>query len=486
MKLGKTPIEKITLIQPPDPEGTVVLRDHAGNFGILEKKASVIRYDIFPPLDLAYSAALLEKNGFDVSIIDSPTLNLDRSRILREVVRKNPNLIIVNTSGVTVSNDLDLASWLKRTLDIETVAITPAYLPENVLKEKGIDIFVRGEIEYTILELCQKYPDIKGIKGIFYKEDGNFFNNPKRPLIENLDELPLPAYHLLPMKEYSFHMFRGKSFSTVMASRGCPFCCMYCPYPLGYGDVWRGKSPENVLAELRMLKEEYKIESVLFRDQVFNFIPERTEKICDEMIKQHLDMDWRCECRADLLSKELMMKMKKAGCAGVHMGVESGDPVILKKIAKTGLSIARIKEVFNEAREIDLETVAFFMIGFPGETKESISKTFKLARELKAKQAWFCSVVPYPGTKLCKLAERKGWILTKNLEEYTGRTVVMRNDSLTEDDIRNAVDTANIMFSKDNAQILKTIFSLQGVSSVLLDPKKAVKFTLGRFTNKKW
>jgi len=126
------------------------------------------------------------------------------------------------------------------------------------------------------------------------------------------------------------------------------------------------------------------------------------------------------------------------------------------------------------------------MIGFPCETKESISKTFNLARELKAKQSWFCATVPYPGTKLCELAEKKGWILTKNLEDYTGRNVVMRNDSLTEDDIRNAVDAANIMFSKGNTQILKTVFSLQGVSSLLLDPKKAVKFTLGRFKNKKW
>jgi radical SAM superfamily enzyme YgiQ (UPF0313 family) len=477
-------LEKIVLVQPPDPEGTVVIRDHMGKFGILEKKTSVTRYDVLPPLDLAYSAALLEKNGFDVSIIDSPTLGLDRSKVLREVVSKSPDLIIVNTSGVTISNDLDLASWLKNTLEIETVAITQTYMPENILKKNDTDIFIRGEVEYTILELCQKYPNIKKIKGIVYKKDNKFFYNPKRPLIKNLDELPFPAYHLLPMSKYSFHMFKKKNFTTALTSRGCPFGCIYCLYPLGYGDVWRGRSPENVLTELKILTDEYKVKSILFRDQVFNFIPKRTEKICDAMIKEGIDIEWRCECRVDLLSKDLMLKMKKAGCVGVHVGVESGDPTILRNIAKTGISIDVVKRVFNDAKEIGLEALAFFMIGFPGETKESISKTFELAREIKAKQSWFCAVVPYPGTKLYKLAKRKGWILTENLEEYTGRSVVMRTDHLTEEDIREAVDVANVMFSKDNTQLMKSIFSLQGISTALLDPKRAMKFTLGRFINR--
>jgi radical SAM superfamily enzyme YgiQ (UPF0313 family) len=357
-------------------------------------------------------------------------------------------------------------------------------MPEDILKKKDINIFIRGEVEQTILELCQKYPNFKKIKGLFYKKDNKFFYNPKRPLIKNLDELPFPAYHLLPMDKYSFHMFKGKSFTTVLTSRGCPFSCIYCLYPIGYGEIWRGRSPENILTELKILTEMYDIKSILFRDQVFNFIPKRTEKICEGIVKEGIDVEWRCECRIDLLSKNLMMKMKDAGCVGVHLGVESGDPNVLRNIAKTGISVDMIKKVFREAREIDLEALGFFMIGFPGETKESISKTFELAREIKAKQSWFCAVVPYPGTKLYELAERKGWIITKNLDEYTGRTVVMRTDQLTEDDIKKAVDTANVMFSKDNTQLMKKIFSLQGISTALMNPKKAMKFTLGRIINR--
>lgn len=209
-KVEADKIQKVVLIQPPDPEGTIVIRDHMGRFGIKEKKNSVIRYDVFTPLDLAYSAALLEKNGFDVAIIDSPTLNLNRSKILRRVVNKNPDLIIVNTAGVTIPNDLDFASWLKNTLETETVAMTSTYMPEHILMNSDIDVFIRGEAEYTILELCQNYPDIKEIKGVSYKKDNKIFHNPRRPLIKNLDELPLPAYHLLPMHRYSNHMFKRK------------------------------------------------------------------------------------------------------------------------------------------------------------------------------------------------------------------------------------------------------------------------------------
>jgi radical SAM superfamily enzyme YgiQ (UPF0313 family) len=475
-------LEKIALIQPPDPEGMAVIRDHMGRFGVMGKKTSIIRNDIFPPLDLAYSASLLEKEGFEVSITDSPALNLDWPGIQKVVKSKNPDLIFVNTCGITIAEDLDLASWLKNILGIETIAIVPVYAPEEILKEKGIEVFIHGEAEYTVLEICKKYPDIRNIDGLSYKKDGNIVYNPKRPLIKDLDELPFPAYHLLPMKKYSNHML-GRNFTLALTSRGCPFGCAYCMYPMGYGDLWRGRSPQNVVEELKMLKEEYKVKGVLFRDQVFNFNPQRTEDICDGIVKEGLDIRWRCECRVDLFTKTVLEKMKLAGCAGIHMGIESGDMKILKSVAKGCISdnhIDKIKEVFSYSKSIGLETLAFFMIGFPGETKESILKTFELAREIKANRAWFGAVVPYPGTRLYEIAEKNGWLLTKDTRKYTGRDVVMRTDLLAEEDIRAAVDAGNAMFSKDNAQFLKTAFSSQGIKTALLDPKRAFKIATER------
>jgi len=347
-----------------------------------------------------------------------------------------------------------------------------------------IDFGVFSEGEYTFSDLLNNLEHPERVKNLFVRHSNSIVFTGRGNYVD-FARLPPPLREPFDISKY-----KDKYCSIgIQTKRGCKFGCIYCLYPLGCGSVWRGRSPEGVLTELKMLEEEYKIKSILFRDQVFNFNPKRTEKICDGIIKEGINIEWRCEARVDFFSKNLLVKMKKAGCAGVHMGIESGDLAILKSVAKGCISadhIDKVKKVFRDAREIGLEALAFFMIGFPGETKESISKTFELARELKAKRAWFSPIVPYPGTKLYEIAKMKGWLLTENLEDYTGRKVVMRTDQLTGEDIRKAVDAGNVMFSKDKTQLLKTVFSSQGISSALRDPKKALKFTLGRIFNKNW
>lgn len=487
---GTKRIKRVLFIQPPDPEGMIIVRDHMGKFGIMEKKTSVVREDVFPPLDLAYSAALLEKHGYEVAIIDSPTLGLNRSKVLRQTVAFGPDLIVVNTCGVAIGHDLDFAGWLKKTIEISVCAIAPTYIPPGIIEQKDIDVFIYGgEFEMTILELCHRWPMVEGVQGTFYREgkDSGFKRNPPRPFIKTLDELPFPAYHLLPMGKYSHDLFKGKRFSTVLFSRGCPFGCEYCLYPLGCGDKWRGREPESMVKELKLLRKKYRIQAILFRDQVFNFDKKRTKELCDLMVKERLNIEWRCEMRADLVDRELLEKMKAAGCVGIHMGIESGDIDILRSVAKGCINddyIEKVKQVFKDARKIGIEALAFFMIGFPGETRESVSKTFELARELNAARAWFSPLVPYPGTPLYEKAKKNGWILTEDLKEYTGRKVVMVNGHLTAEEIQIAIDSANAMFSKDKKNLLRTIFSQQGVKSMLMDPRKAARFTIGRFANR--
>lgn len=487
---NKSAVKKVVLIQPPDPKGKIVIRDHMGRFGIMDDKVSVARNDVFPPLDLAYSAALLEKNGFEVRIIDAPVMNYTRARLLKEVKQFDPDMIIVNTAGVTIAYDLETAARLKSALRTETTVITPTFIDEEAIKKSKIGLFIRGESEYTVLELCQKYPNVKKIRGMFFRKGRKLVYNPKRPLIQDLDALPFPAYHLLPLKKYSNHMFKGRVFTTAMTSRGCPFGCIYCLYPLGMGHIWRGRTAQNVVRELKMLHEEFGVEAVLLRDQVFNFNQKRAEEICDGIIREGIKIKWRCEARVDLFSKRLLRKMKQAGCDGIHLGIESGDINVLNSVAKgctTSKYLEITKRVFRQAKEVGLETLAFFMVGFPGETKESIEKTFKLAREIKADQAWFTGMVPYPGTELYKMAERKGWLLTKNYKEYTGRGAVMRTDHLSAEDIKKAVEAGNAMFSKSNVKFLQLAMSPQGIKSALLDPKRALRIVVGRFSNRgKW
>jgi radical SAM superfamily enzyme YgiQ (UPF0313 family) len=454
-----------------------------GMFGILERTSSAKHYVSFPPLDLAYAASLLESNGFHVEIIDASVLSLDKIGVLKLLSRKEPSLIIINTCGVSFYHDLDFARSIKKITQIPVAIIEPypGFIHWSGSIFRGFDFVIRREIEYTVLELCEKFPDVEKIKGLIHKKDNKIITNPTRSLIKNLDELPFPAYHLLPVEKYSYDMLEKKPFLTLLTSRGCPFNCFYCTYPLGYGKIWRGRSPENVIEELKLLKKKYKVKSILFRDQVFTFDQSRAEKICEYIIQEDLDVKWRCETRIDCLSKNLMKKMKAANCVGVHIGIESGDTEILKKFGKVGISIEKVKRVFRDAKKIDLELLAFFMIGFPGETKESVQKTFTLAKELNAERCWFNPATPYPGTEFYKMAESKGWLLTKNLERYTSRNVVMRTDLLTEEEIRRFVETGNLLFSKSRKQLLKTVFSRRGIKTAFLDPKRAIKFTVGRF-----
>ena len=195
---------KILLIQPPDPPRKQIIRDHMGRFGIV-KKALPFKDDILPPLDLAYSASLLEKNGFDVNIIDSPALSLSPSKTLKMVKKENPDMIFISTSAVSIDSDLTFVNNLKKIND-SIVAVTGSYLtvrPEIALKKKNIDLVILGEIESTVLEISKKKEKFNSIKGIAYKKNKKIIVNQKRDLIKNLDALPFPSYHLLPMKKKS-------------------------------------------------------------------------------------------------------------------------------------------------------------------------------------------------------------------------------------------------------------------------------------------
>lgn len=466
------------LIQPPDPPKTQCLRDHMGYFGILKKGISLVKNDILPPLKLAYSASLLEKNGFEVNLIDAPALDYDVKKTLNIVERVQPDLVVIDSAGVTNSYDLYFAEQIKNITNT-IVSVTGPHLtinPEIALQKKDIDIVIRGDIEYTILELSQKLSEFKDVKGIAFKKDNKIVLTPKRPPIINLDELPFPAFYLLPMKKYRFNLLKKTPFTTCLTSRGCPFACIYCPYPQGYGEFWRGRTPENVLDELIWLKNEFKIKSLLFRDQVPTFDMKRAEKIYDMMIKEGLDIEWRCETRADRISKELLIKMKKSGCVGVHFGVESGDPKILKNIGKDNIPIDLTKKIFREAKEIGLSTVGYFLIGLPGETKETIKKTVELAKDLNADESWFNSPVPYPGTKLYEIAKKNNWILTDDFEKYSGTEVVMRTDELSEDDIKEALRNAKIMFPGTSTNLLRLFFTKRGFLSTVSHPKMALKY----------
>jgi radical SAM superfamily enzyme YgiQ (UPF0313 family) len=478
---------KTVFLQPPDPPEGKVVRDMAGRFGI---RVEANTGAVLPPLDFAYAASILEKNGFTSQIIDAPALHLDVQEVLEELLKEKADMIVISTTPVSFKNDLEISDSIKEKLPDTLVCLTGSLvsiLPEIALNGSKVDIVVRNEIEFTILDLLRVLGDkrFEGVRGIAYMENGKVVRTPDRALISNLDELPFPAYHLLPMGRYSHNWFseEDKPFMTMLASRGCPYKCIYCPYPIGYGNLWRGRSAQNVLNEMQFLVDNFHVKSILFRDQVFTFDMKRTEEICRGIVERGIDVKWRCETRVDRLSRKLMTVMKEAGCAGLHLGVESGDPEVLSKIGKPGMNIDKIKRAFADADDLGIETGAFFMIGLPGETKQSVWKSFRLAMDLNPDIISFAAVTPYPGTELYKLAEEKGWILTRDWTRYTGFDVVMRTDDLSEEDILQALKYLNMCIGYRSKNLEKKVFSRKGFKEAFLNPLRAGKWVLSTLKN---
>ena len=485
--IRKGDVVKTVFLQPPDPPEGKVLRGMAGRFGI---RVDTNARGVLPPLDFAYAASVLEKNGFTSEIIDAPALDLDVQEVLDELSKEKADMIVMNTTPVSFEKDLEISGLIKEKSPDTLVCLTGSLvsiLPEIVLNDSKVDIVVRNEIEYTVPDLLRVLEGkrFEDVKGIAYGKNGKIIKTPDRPLITNLDELPFPAYHLLPMGRYCHNWFseKQKPFMTMLASRGCPYKCIYCPYPIGYGNLWRARSAQNVLSEIQFLVDKFHVKSILFRDQVFTFDMKRTEEICRGIVERGIDIRWRCETRVDRLSRKLMTVMKEAGCVGLHLGVESGDPEVLSRIGKPGANIDMIKRVFADADDLGIETGAFFMIGLPGETKQSVWKSFELAMELNPDIISFAAVTPYPGTELYKLAEEKGWILTRDWTRYTGFDVVMRTDDLSEEDILHALRYLNMCVGYRRKKLEKEVFSRKGFKEAFLNPSKAAKWLLSTTKN---
>jgi radical SAM superfamily enzyme YgiQ (UPF0313 family) len=284
---------------------------------------------------------------------------------------------------------------------------------ETLVTAPEIDIIVRGEGEETIIELLRalehKQP-LSKIEGISYRKDGRVESNPVCSKIVDLDSLPFLAYHLLPWKRYKPHPPHGRAlpFAAIITSRGCPYRCSYCSKPV-FGNKFRGQSPERVVEEINYHKRGLGIKEFAFYDDVFTLNKRRAYAIVDEMMGRGLKIHWTCETRADLVDKELLRRMKQAGCYSIAYGIESASQEIVNTLNRD-VTIEQVEEAVRLSQEVGLQTIGYFMIGSPGESRETIRQTIQFAKKLKLDFAQFSVTTPYPGTKLYELYSdgRKG------------------------------------------------------------------------------
>ena len=414
---------------------------------------------IYPPLGLAYIASSLEQHAHKVKIIDCDT-DIILLKNIGEIYRDyDPDLTGIYHMTWTFGQAKGIAQEI-RAINSEAKIVVGgpnvSSFPKLTLKYGGFDYAVKGEGEITINELVDAIErgdnGLEKIHGLVFKQNnGNrIVKNPDRPLIPDIDTNPFPAWHLLPLNKYFDVFTREKKFATMITSRGCPFNCTFCDKKNRMGRKWRARTPENVLDEIEMLNTKYKIREFMFFDDTFTVNRKRVLELCKGIKERKLDIIWECRARVDQIDRELLAKMRDGGCYRIRYGMESGDDEILK-VMKKGIAVSQIRDCAKITKEEGIENFAYFMMGSPQETPETLEKTLNLALEIDPDFVSFSKTILIPGCDMLDWAANNGYIAPNHwelflAEEETNSAPALATAVLPEEFVDNYISYANKKF----------------------------------------
>lgn len=374
-----------------------------------------------PPLGIAWLAAVLRENGYsDINLIDSVINDYKNEDVIELLKKQTPDIIGVSFGTQNRFFALDLIRLIKKEFPQVPIVVGgphPTLTADDLLKNVSeIDIVVKGEGEYTFLEIVQAIDqdnDLNDIDGISFRDENNQIkHNQLRAPIKDLDALPMPARDLLPIDKYQQKIPLSTEICTSMISaRGCPYKCIYCSTSKQWGHKIRHRSPKHIIDEIEHLMKNYKLDGVGFFDDVFTMNKKRVIEICQEIINRKLDIKWWCEARANTIDEEVVGWMKRAGCVHISMAIESGSDRILK-IIKKAITVKQGIRAAKIIKQAGIKLKVFFMHSLPEETYKDIKKTVFLSRDLERKygvdQSTQSLTMIYPGTYLEHYAKEIG------------------------------------------------------------------------------
>ena len=377
------------------------------------------------PLGLAYIAASLEKNKYDVTICDAAVAGLSVDGISKKIKDESFDIVGITMLTPTYVHVKNLAVAIKgrnKYIKLIVGGPHPTALPQDTLKEiLQIDYVIAGEGEYSMVNLIKALENnkpINSIDGITFREKEKIVTN-SPALIDNLDDLPLPARHLLPMDQYHMTATRTNEEHsyTISVARGCPFKCTYCYRT--FGKKFRHHSTDRITNEIEMLINKYGAKEINLEADTLTLNKKFIIDLCEAIIKKGLQkkIQWTCESRVDTVNKEMLELLKNAGCWQISYGVESGSQRLLDLVEK-GEKLEQFEHVFRLTEKVGISIRAFFMLGIPTETREESLETINFAKKLDARWSQFTIVTPFPGTKLFDLAKKEGGIRSFNWEDY--------------------------------------------------------------------
>lgn len=436
---------------------------------------------ITPPLNLMYLASSIEKKLYSVKILDDDLLQKGYYKVAEIAGKLNPTMVGITATTSTIKTALKYLEIIKKMLpNTLTVIGGPhtTFMPTETLKSsQDLDVVVLGEGEETIVDLLKNYSkggrkNLENVKGIVYRDIngtsgmGSIKVTPPRHLINDLDSLPFPARHLVPFESYGISKNNNGGMIT---SRGCVYSCGYCSSSLIMGKKFRSRSPENVVDEIEELYNTYNIKDIAFMDDTFMLNKKRASAIAQEIKDRGLDVSFVASSRVDMVNKELLGQLQSSGMNTIYYGVESGSQRILN-LMKKGITLKQAENAVNNAKNVGLEVLTSYIIGYPGETEDDMNKTINFSIKLDPDYCQYSILTPFPGTPIYHDMKGRDLINTEKWEKYTVMKPVLKYEELglTKKMIERNLAKAYLKFYTRPIYLLKHRYMLKVMIDTLL------------------
>lgn len=428
-----------------------------------------------PPLGLLYLGAALEKSGFKPMVLDTQLYDWTIDETVEHCAKQKPDIVGLYCNTSNYRHTLELAQAIKEKLNVSIILGGPhvTIRPLEVLSNDCVDYIVIGEGEVSLVELLNylnQSADLQAVQGIGFKRNGQTVVTSRRELMKNLDDLPLPGRHLVPLLEYrpSPNQYQRLPMTTMMVSRGCPYNCTFCNTEAIWTRKYRIRSVPNVIKEIKHLIENYRIKEVNFWDDVWGLNKDWIEEFCAAIIDEKIDLTWSCECRVNTISRDLLKKMKAAGCRCVFFGIETLDPEILTAINKR-ITIEQVMQALAWTKEAGIETRANFILGLPKETPEKVKKMLKALCRLNPDYVKFNILTPFPETPLYKEIKEGKWgkMVDESYDKLTGYFATFLPEGYKDlQELQEIKRYAYLKFHFRLSYILPKLMAVRGVEDI--------------------
>jgi len=420
---------------------------------------------------LAYATAVLEREGFDARLLDMVAENQNKEDLRKLIRKEGPDFVVLDSTTPSIYSDIECSRIVKEESAAKVIMVGPhvSCLPEETLlfAKGSIDVACIGEYDYTVKEVIEKFDNLEEVKGVAFYKNVRVIKNSPRPLIENLDELPFPAWGDLDLMKY-FDGGKLYPYIDIISGRGCPNRCVFCLWPqVMHGTRYRFRTPDNVVDEIeydiRLLPRVLKGGEFFFEDDTFTVNKPRAIEICEEMLRRKLKINFSVNARVDTADLEMFKIMKKAGCRELLVGFESGSQEILDNVNKN-ISLEQSYKFMELAKSVKLQVHGCFVMGLPGENEETARKSIDFALSLNCDTIQFSGAVPFPGTEFFALAKKEGWLKTQEWSRWLQegeQKGLMSYPGFSEEQINHYVDLGLRKFYFRPLYMLKFLFSTQ-------------------------